>query len=137
MSTADTATGVLVTTRPSSAYALGGSAPIPRPALGAALNKQRYCEGRVERHVYSVTDGTYRSALLSTRDGDAPEAHTKETTMNGDLGVWTHEGCALMRIDYHEEMFEAVRSETPADLAELDVRRLAKTAEAFDATRPI
>jgi hypothetical protein len=39
-------------------------------------------------------------------------------------------------IDYQEEMFEATRSETPADLVELNVRLLAKTAKAFDGMRP-
>jgi hypothetical protein len=42
-----------------------------------------------------------------------------------------------MLIDYPEEMFEAIRSETSADLVELNVRRLAKTAKAFDGMRPI
>jgi nicotinamidase-related amidase len=52
--------------------------------------------------------------------------------MNSDLGVWTSEDCALVLIDYQKEMVEAIRSETPADLVELHVRWLAKTASAFD-----
>jgi len=56
--------------------------------------------------------------------------------MNRDLGVWTYKDFALVLIDYQEEMFEAIRSETPADLLELDVRLLAKTAKAFDGMRP-
>jgi nicotinamidase-related amidase len=52
--------------------------------------------------------------------------------MNGDLGVWTADDCALVLIDYQKEMFEVIRSETSADLAELHVRLLAKTAKAFD-----
>ena len=51
-------------------------APIPRSALGPALNDQRYYVGRVERNLYWVTDGVYNSAFLATRDGvvlfDAP-----------------------------------------------------------------
>jgi glyoxylase-like metal-dependent hydrolase (beta-lactamase superfamily II) len=51
-------------------------APIPRSALGPALNEQRYYVGRVERNLYWVTDGVYNSAFLATRDGvvvfDAP-----------------------------------------------------------------
>src|SRR6266576_2104422 len=47
-------------------------APIPRSALGPALNEQGYYVGRVERNLYWVTDGTYQS----TADGvvllDAP-----------------------------------------------------------------
>ena len=52
--------------------------------------------------------------------------------MNRDLGVWTSEECALVLIDYQNEMFEVIRSETSADLVEMHVRLLAKTAQAFD-----
>jgi nicotinamidase-related amidase len=52
--------------------------------------------------------------------------------MNKELGVWTYEDCALVLIDYQKEMFEVIRSETDADLVELHVRLLAKTAKAFD-----
>src|ERR1700733_974075 len=52
--------------------------------------------------------------------------------MNKDLGVWTYEDCALVLIDYQPEMFEVIRSETDADMVELHVRLLAKTAQAFD-----
>jgi glyoxylase-like metal-dependent hydrolase (beta-lactamase superfamily II) len=51
-------------------------APIPRSALGPALNDQRYYVGQVERNLYWVTDGVYQSAFLTTSDGvvlfDAP-----------------------------------------------------------------
>src|SRR3954470_6023742 len=52
--------------------------------------------------------------------------------MSKELGVWTYENCALVLIDYQNEMFEVIRSETNADLVELHVRLLAKTAKAFD-----
>src|SRR5882724_7806945 len=52
--------------------------------------------------------------------------------MTSDLGVWTYSDCALVLIDYQKEMFEVIRSETDADLAELNVRLLAKAAKAFD-----
>jgi nicotinamidase-related amidase len=52
--------------------------------------------------------------------------------MNEDLGVWTYEDCALVLIDYQKEMFEVIRSETDAELVELNVRLLAKTAKALD-----
>ena len=59
-----------------SAADLPDYAPIPRSALGPALNDQGYYVGRVERNLYWVTDGTYQSAFLTTRDGvvlfDAP-----------------------------------------------------------------
>jgi hypothetical protein len=49
--------------------------------------------------------------------------------MNMDLGVWTYEDCALVLIDYQKEMFEVIRSETGADLVELNVRLLKLTDE--------
>src|SRR5256886_6175173 len=52
--------------------------------------------------------------------------------MTRDLGVWTADDCALVLIDYQKEMFEVIRSETSADLVEMHVRLLAKTARAFD-----
>jgi nicotinamidase-related amidase len=52
--------------------------------------------------------------------------------MNKELGVWTYEDCALVLIDYQKEMFEVIRSETDADLVELNVRLLAKIAKALD-----
>ena len=51
--------------------------------------------------------------------------------MTKDLGVWSAEDSALVLIDYQKEMFEVIRSETNADLVELHVRLLAKTARAF------
>ena len=52
-----------------SAAALPDYAPIPRSALGPALNDQGYYVGRVERNLYWVTDGVYHSAFLTTPDG--------------------------------------------------------------------
>jgi len=53
-----------------------GYAPIPRSALGPALNDQGYYVGRAERNLYWVTDGVYQSAFLTTSYGvvlfDAP-----------------------------------------------------------------
>jgi nicotinamidase-related amidase len=51
--------------------------------------------------------------------------------MTKELGVWTAEDCALVLIDYQNEMFEVIRSATPASLVELHVRLLAKTAKAY------
>jgi len=56
--------------------ALPDYAPVPRSALGPALNDQGYHVGRVERNLYWITDGTYQAAFLTTPDGvvlfDAP-----------------------------------------------------------------
>ena len=52
--------------------------------------------------------------------------------MNRDLGVWTSEDSALVLIDYQRDQFESLRSETPADLIELNTRWLARAAKAFD-----
>src|SRR5258705_12578126 len=51
-------------------------APVPKSALGPALNAQGYYVGRVEKNLYWITDGTYQSAFRTTKDGvvllDAP-----------------------------------------------------------------
>jgi nicotinamidase-related amidase len=52
--------------------------------------------------------------------------------MPSNLGVWTNENSALVLIDYQKEMFEVIRSETGAELAELHVRLLARIAKALD-----
>jgi hypothetical protein len=63
-------------TSPASGDDLPDYAPIPRSALGPALNDRGYYVGRVERNLYWVTDGVYQSAFLITPDGvvlfDAP-----------------------------------------------------------------
>jgi nicotinamidase-related amidase len=52
--------------------------------------------------------------------------------MNRDMGVWTWQDCALVLIDYQDAIFDTIRSETPADLATLNVRLLARSARAFN-----
>jgi nicotinamidase-related amidase len=52
--------------------------------------------------------------------------------MTKSQGVWKHEDAALILIDYQKEMFEGVRSETPAELIDLNVRLLIKAAKAFN-----
>src|SRR3979411_2934414 len=56
--------------------ALPDYAPVPRSAIGPALNDQGYYVGTVERNLYWVTDGTYQAAVLTTPEGvvlfDAP-----------------------------------------------------------------
>ena len=49
-----------------------------------------------------------------------------------ELGVWTNDECALVLVDFQKEMFETIHSETSADLVELHVRLLARTAKAFN-----
>src|SRR6185503_6863139 len=76
MSAADDIPEAAANTSPSHAEDLPGYAPVPRAALGPALNEQGYYVGRVEQNLYWVTDGTYQSAFLTTSDGvvllDAP-----------------------------------------------------------------
>src|SRR4029077_15464709 len=69
MSTADTTTEAVADTRPSDAGDLPDYAPIPKSALGPAVNEQGYHVGRVERNLYAVTDGTYQCAFLTTSEG--------------------------------------------------------------------
>src|SRR3977135_917689 len=76
MSSADTTTEAFADTRPSSAEHLPDYAPVPRAALGPALNEQGDYVGRVERNLYWVTDGTHTSPFLTNSAGvvllDAP-----------------------------------------------------------------
>ena len=77
-------------------------APIPRSALGPALNEEGYYVGRVERNLYYVTDGVYQAAFLATPDGvvlfDAPpsiggnlrRAVDEITAANGVPNTVTH-----------------------------------------------
>jgi len=51
--------------------------------------------------------------------------------MSQGKGVWRHEDAALLLIDYQPEMFANIRSETPADLVDLNTRLLIKAAKAF------
>jgi nicotinamidase-related amidase len=55
-----------------------------------------------------------------------------EERMSSTHGVFKHEDSALILIDYQKEMFDTVRSETPAELIDLNVRLLIKAAKAFD-----
>ncbi|MFD4555645.1 MBL fold metallo-hydrolase [Streptomyces sp. NPDC058469] len=70
------ADGVLAGQASAATSTLPDYAPIPRSALGPAVNSQGYYVGRVERNLYWVTDGTYQAAFLTTREGvvlfDAP-----------------------------------------------------------------
>jgi nicotinamidase-related amidase len=52
--------------------------------------------------------------------------------MTQSQGVWKHEDAALILIDYQKEMFDTVRSETPAELIDFNVRLLIKAAKAFN-----
>jgi nicotinamidase-related amidase len=51
--------------------------------------------------------------------------------MNQSKGIWRHEDVALLLIDYQKEMFEQIRSETQAELIDLNTRLLIKAAKAF------
>src|SRR5258708_25810936 len=65
-----------MSTRQTTTEPLPDYAPVPRSSLGPALNDQGYYVGRVERNLYWITDGSYQSAFLTTKDGvvlfDAP-----------------------------------------------------------------
>jgi nicotinamidase-related amidase len=52
--------------------------------------------------------------------------------MTNATGVWKSEDVALVLIDYQEEMFEKIMSETTAEEIDLNVRLLMRAAKAFD-----
>jgi nicotinamidase-related amidase len=62
----------------------------------------------------------------------APRFDKQEIPMSKGQGVWKYRDAALVLIDYQKEMFEQIRSETPAELIDLNVRLLIKAAKAFD-----
>jgi nicotinamidase-related amidase len=51
--------------------------------------------------------------------------------MTSNRGVFRFEDSALILIDYQKEMFDTVKSETPAELIDLNVRLLIQAAKAF------
>lgn len=51
--------------------------------------------------------------------------------MISNNGVFHYQDAALLLIDYQKEMFENIRSETPAELVDLNVRLLIQAAKAF------
>ena len=71
--------------------ALPDYAPVPRSAIGPALNDQGYYVGTVERNLYWVTDGTYQAAFLTTPAGvvlfDAPPVTALPDYGPNDPGV--------------------------------------------------
>jgi nicotinamidase-related amidase len=103
--------------------------------------------GRVSRHRLNLVIGSarrkHRNHRIPVMAAHSPppesghhqrtqeDAMTKESGV-ADLGVWTDKDTALVLIDYQNEMFEVIRSETERDLVELNVRLLARTAKAFD-----
>jgi len=74
----ETLTGDLGAQRSRSFGSMPDYWPIPRTALGPALNDLGYFVGRVTRNLYWVTDGVYQAAFITTSDGvvlfDAPPA---------------------------------------------------------------
>src|SRR5580693_2075431 len=73
---ASVAGGALTSPASADTGTLPDYAPIPRSALGPAINAQGYYVGRVEKNLYWVTDSTYQAAFLTTSEGvvlfDAP-----------------------------------------------------------------
>ncbi|MFE3202468.1 MBL fold metallo-hydrolase [Embleya sp. NPDC059237] len=97
------ATGALAgTAQAASGPDLPDFAPVPAAAQGPALNGAGYFVGRIDGHLYWVTDGNYQAMFLSTREGvvlvDAPptighnllRAIAEVTRANGRPAKVTH-----------------------------------------------
>src|SRR5260370_25568118 len=80
----------------------------------------------------SSRTGRRRSTGRRRRWRVSRQTTERRRIMTRELGVWTNENSALVLIDYQKEMFETIRSETDAELADLHVRLLAKAARALD-----
>ena len=128
-----------------SADTLPNYAPIPKSALGPAVNADGYYVGRVEKNLYWVTDATYQAAFLTTSDGvvlfDAPptighnlqRAIDKIASANGVSNKVTH----IVYSHHHADHLGA------SSLFGKDVVRIGQTqtkellASENDPTRPL
>ena len=84
MSTADTITEAFADTCTSDAADLPDYAPIPKSALGPALNEQGYHVERVEWNLYAVTDGSFAGELIGE-----PSAELKTMLAGGPIRLFT------------------------------------------------
>src|ERR1700750_1883698 len=130
---------------PASAGTLPDYAPIPKSALGPAVNAQGYFVGRVDKNLYWVTDSTYQAAFLTTRDGvvlfDAPptighnlqRAIDEVAAANGVSNKVTH----IVYSHHHADHLGASSLFGPnvTRIGHADTRRL--LAEENDPARPV
>jgi len=89
---------------------------------------------------------TRRTALVMTVAGAAIAGHASAQSIkpaaaqavpgsqrpSRNNAVWNHDQVALLVIDYQKEMFDAIRSETPADLIELNIIFTIRIAKALN-----
>jgi glyoxylase-like metal-dependent hydrolase (beta-lactamase superfamily II) len=137
------ATGVLADK--ASADTLPDFAPIPKSALGPAVNADGYYVGRVEKNLYWVTDATYQAAFLTTKDGvvlfDAPptighnlqRAIDKIASDNGVSNKVTH----IVYSHHHADHLGAssLFGKDVARIGQIQTREL--LASEHDPTRPV
>src|SRR5688572_9408779 len=80
----------------------------------------------------ALTVQTWHTKTVRCHKVPSAACSPEEIQMTHSLNVWNHEDTALILIDYQKEMLDTVRSETPAELIDLNVRLLIKAAKAFD-----
>jgi glyoxylase-like metal-dependent hydrolase (beta-lactamase superfamily II) len=130
---------------PASASTLPDFAPIPKSALGHAVNADGYYVGRVERNLYYVTDSTYMAAFMTTSEGvvlfDAPptighnlqRAIDKIASDNGVSNQVTH----IVYSHHHADHLGAssLFSKDVVRIGQIETRKL--LASENDPTRPL
>jgi len=70
-------------------------------------------------------------AKAATSSTTVPTGHKSQAPSPWNA-VWNHDQVALLIIDYQKEMFAAIRSETPADMIELNTIYMIRIAKALD-----
>lgn len=76
----------------------------------------------------TLAAGNTNAQSIAAASGSAPRSQGPSPWN----AVWNHDQVALLIIDYQKEMFDAIRSETPPDLIELNTIFMIRIAKALD-----
>lgn len=91
-------------------------------------------QDKVNRRTVVGAAGLAATALIAAPAlaQQAGAAAARSQPRSRENAVWNHDQVALVLIDYQPEMFASIRSETNADLIDLNTRFLARVARALN-----